>query len=117
MATEPAFTESEISKQEAQSKAFLKRELLWATIASKHFHAVTEAFLMPSEKPSPNLPMLLVLETPAGRIVYRLSEDELTSGLFDHLQKRPNDGKPAEDKIGTLWQLAQSCTFSDPAAN
>lgn len=83
------------------------RELLWAVIASRSWPAC----LMPPARPSPNLPMLLVLDTPAGRLAYRLSYDELASGLFDHLEQRQNDGHAADDKLGTLLALAHGCTL------
>ena len=82
----------------------LTRELLWATHASYRWPSC----LMAPAKPQPAFPALLVIDTPVGRVVYRLTAEELESGLYAHLGDiRPNDKKPADDKIGVLWQLAQ----------
>lgn len=84
------------AKQEA-----ISRELCWASIGSR----IWPSFLMPNATKQQNYSWLLVLETPRGRLVYRLADDELTA--FDHLErKRENDGKPHADKLATLLWLA-----------
>lgn len=51
-----------------------------------------------------NFPAVLMLKTPAGWLAWRLSDEELP--LFDHLEKRPNDGTQQEDKEAVLLHLA-----------
>ena len=81
------------------------RELAWATI-------IVRIGIWPSWKSKPRVPQtrfpwLLNIDTPAGRIVYRLSKEEHDQ-LFEDLVERPNDGEVCgkDDKIARLLLLA-----------
>jgi hypothetical protein len=51
---------------------------------------------------------LFVLDGPLGRVVYRITAEEMESGLFDHLGDiQPNDHRGAADKIMVFDQLAR----------
>jgi len=78
----------------------ITRELCWASIASRFWPSC----LMPPKLAQLNYPFICVIETPAGRIVYRVSTEELP--LFEHLQRRANDGADQADKSATLLALA-----------
>lgn len=87
-------------KQEA-----VAREMAWVAI-------VVRAGLWPAWLSAPRVrqsgfPWLLHLETPAGRLVYRLAADEQLE-LFPNLKERPNDGAACtgDDKIARLLHLA-----------
>lgn len=77
------------------------RELCWASIGTR----LWPSFLMPNARPQPNYDWLLAIESPAGRLVYRVANDELAA--FDHLERRDtNDGVPSVDKFAALLTLA-----------
>lgn len=81
------------------------RELLWVAIAVRA--GVWPAWRSLPRKPQQNFPELLHLETPAGRIVYRLASAELP--LFADLELRENDGEECTgmDKLSRLQMLAE----------
>lgn len=76
------------------------RELLWVSIASR----IWPAFLARANVAQKNWPLVCLIDTPAGRLAYRVSDDERP--LFAHLEQRENDGAPADNKIATLHALA-----------
>lgn len=89
----------------------ISRELVWAAAASR-LMTMWDCKLMKPRVEQENFPCLLVLDTPVGRMVYRLTEEEWKQfrkdGLADHLGPiQENDGKQADDKFLVLAQLAQ----------
>lgn len=80
------------------------RELLWVAIACRA--GIWPAWRSDPAKPQKTFPELLHISTPAGRIVYRLAVEEIP--MFEHLEKRPNDGEPCSggDKMARLLHLA-----------
>ncbi len=85
----------------AVSKAAITRELLWAAIGSQ----IWPAYLAEPRKPQENFPYILCLNTPAGLMVYRVSDEELP--LFDHLDRRGIEERESGDKWAILHALAQ----------
>jgi hypothetical protein len=82
----------------------IARELAWVAI-------VVRAKLWPAWISIPRLlqggfPYILNIETPAGRLIYRLAEAEID--MFRDLDERPNDGMGggAADKLAILTHLA-----------
>lgn len=78
----------------------LAREMCWAAIGSR----IWPAYVMPPRIHQDNYPLVCVMVTPAGRIAYRVREDEVD--LFAHLERRPNDGTVSENKVAVLMALA-----------
>lgn len=80
----------------------LNRELLLVAVLSR----VWPAHLAPPRKPQQMFPFIVCLHSPAGHLVWRVSEEELS--LFDHLERRANDAKDytAGDKMALLLLLA-----------
>ena len=78
------------------------RELCWAAIGSR----LWPSFITAPSKPQKSFPWLLCIDSPAGRLVYRLSEEERE--MFTHLEERENDGVPCSggDKQARLLHLA-----------
>ena len=76
------------------------RDMCWAAIASR----VWPARLMPPRIPQQSFPYVLIIDTPAGPISYRVRTDETT--LFEHLTVTENDGVLTEDKDAVLLALA-----------
>ncbi len=80
------------------------RELLWVAIVCRD--GIWPAWRSAPRKPQKMFPELLHLETPAGRIVYRLAVEEIQ--MFEHLELRENDGVKCSggDKMARLLHLA-----------
>ena len=80
----------------------IDRELLLVAILTH----LWPAHLAPPSKPQRAFSHVLHIETPAGRLCYRLTEDELP--LFDHLSTwtKP-DPTPQDDKIAVLSVLSK----------
>lgn len=94
-------TERAARSREA-TKAAIARELLYVGILARLWPSYVTDAVKPEQ--NPHLPYLLVVETPAGTIVWRLTAEEVA--FFDHLPIRQNDGFQADDKIGVLYALA-----------
>ncbi len=64
------------------------------------------AWISPPKVEQSGMPYILHLETPAGRLVYRLRPDEMDP--FRDLSERPNDGLGGgvAEKLGILTHLA-----------
>lgn len=95
-------TEKALASREA-TKAAVARELMLVSCLSR----VWPAHLCQPLKPQPLLKRLVCLHTPGGRLVWRLSDDELP--LFSHLQDAPNDAPKdtgATGKLAVLLTLA-----------
>ena len=96
--TVPASVRADRSRE--ATKQALARELAYAGILARFWPSyITEPL-----KPQPGFPFLLCIETPAGLLAWRVTEDEIEG--FKHLTCRPNDGRKAEDKVPTLLALA-----------
>ncbi len=80
------------------------RELLWVAIACRE--GIWPAWRSDPRVPQKTFPELLHIDTPAGRIVYRLALEEIP--MFEHLEKRENDGAVCTggDKMARLLHLA-----------
>ena len=78
----------------------LMREMCWASIVSRFWPSC----LMPAAVEQQNFPFICAIDTPAGRIAYRVHTDELP--LFAHLERKPNDGREATSKLAALLLLA-----------
>ena len=87
----------------------LVRELALAAIVARM--GIWPAWRSFPTKPQKLFPELLNLETPAGRIVYRLTAEEVE--MFGFLERRPNDGASctAGDKMARLLILVQRQDF------
>lgn len=59
--------------------------VLLASILSR----VWPSWVSPPLRPDGKFPKIVCIESPAGRLTYRLAEDELSA--FEHLDERPND--------------------------
>jgi len=99
-------TKSATERMEIARSAHLDtmtREMLWATIASR----VWPSFLAPTLKPDEKFVAVLCIDSPAGRIAYRVTQEEYDM-LRGHLELHDNDRiecSPA-DKIARLLHLA-----------
>lgn len=84
-------------------KMSLTREILWATIASR----IWPSFLAPALRPDDKFFAVLCIDSPAGRIAYRVTQDEYDM-LRGHLGLHDNDGVECSpvDKISRLLHLA-----------
>lgn len=78
----------------------VKRELRWVSIASRFWPSC----LMPPRNAQSAYPWICIIDSPAGRIAYRVSAEEVP--LFDHLKRKRNDGVEARPKLDTLTALA-----------
>ncbi len=81
----------------------ITRELLWAAIGSR----IWPAFItLPWKRQTGEFTHMLCIDSPAGRIAYRLRADELP--MFEHLPRKENDGLEcgAGDKLSRLLHLA-----------
>ena len=91
-----------MERSRERTKAVVARELLYAGILARLWPSwITTPTKV---KQNPAFPLLLCIETPAGLLVWRLSEAE--SVFFDYVERRANDGRPADHKEGTLYALA-----------
>lgn len=82
----------------------IARELAWVAIVVRS--GLWPAWLSVPRRPQSSFLYVLNIETPAGRLIYRISEVEFA--LFSQLEERPNDGLGggAADKLGILTHLA-----------
>ena len=96
----PTSATERMDSARAVKQETVTRELCWASIASRFWPAC----LMKPRIEQLNYPFLCAIETPAGRIVYRVSLEELP--LFEHLERKPNDGADQTDKAAALLALA-----------
>ena len=82
----------------------IARELLWVAIACRE--GIWPAWRSAPAKPQKTFPELLHIDSPAGRIVYRLAAKEIP--LFEHLEFRENDKVDCSggDKMARLLHLA-----------
>lgn len=85
------------------TKSALTRELVLVAILSR----IWPSYLCPPRRPDARFPWLVVLETPADPLVWRVSDEE--AALFSHLDRRTTnakvDGSPL-DKMATLLLMA-----------
>jgi hypothetical protein len=82
------------------AKDAITRELCWAAIGAR----IWPAHLAPPRTPQQSFTWLHHLDTPAGRIVYRVTDEELP--LFDHVLRVKYDDTPSGDKLAILHALA-----------
>ena len=78
------------------------RELLYAAILSR----LWPSFRTKPERDDPKFPQVLCIDTPAGRIAYKLTSDDLDG--FEHVTEwRDRDDAPcsATDKLARLLDL------------
>ena len=90
------------SAREAK-RAAMAREVMWVAIGSR----IWPTYLFRPSKPQPSFPVMVCIQSPAGDICYRLTEDELS--LFEHVTDRREVGPKdyaADDKIAALLHLA-----------
>jgi len=80
------------------------REMAWVSIVVRA--KLWPAWLSVPRKPQANMPYILNLDTPAGRLIYRIRDTEFE--MFSHLPERPNDGVQCgyEQKMAILSLLA-----------
>lgn len=96
----PASTRAERSRQ--ATKYVTARELLYAGVLARLWPSYITTPIEPRRNPS--FPWLLCVETPAGLLVWRLTDDEVV--FFDYVTRKDNDGRKSENKEGTLYALA-----------
>lgn len=96
-------TQERIEGARNATKAALNRELVLVSILSR----LWTAHLCPPLKADTRFPWLVCLHTPAGPLVWRVSDEEVA--LFGHLDRSANDA-PADssplDKMATLLLMA-----------
>lgn len=82
----------------------ITRELAWVAIVCRA--GIWPAWISQPAKRQTGLPYLLNIESPAGRLVYRIAEEEIA--MFELLAERPNDGEACDksDKMARLLHLA-----------
>jgi hypothetical protein len=82
----------------------LARELLWVAIVCRE--GIWPAWRSAPAVPQKTFPELLHIDSPAGRIVYRLAVEEIP--MFEHLELRDNDHEECTggDKMARLLHLA-----------
>ncbi len=83
----------------------IARELAWVAIVVRS--GLWPAWISPPRRDvQTNFPYVLNIETPAGRLVYRIRDTEFE--MFSHLKERPNDGLGGgwDDKLTILTHLA-----------
>lgn len=91
-----------MERSRERTKTVVARELLYAGILARLWPSWMTTPRHPKQNPS--FPYLLCIETPAGLLVWRLTENE--SIFFDWVVRQDNDGRTAEDKEGALYALA-----------
>ncbi len=92
----------------AVSKAAVTRELLWAAIGAR----IWPSYLAEPRKPQEMFPYILCIESPAGLLVYRVSDEELP--MFERLERRGPQESDGCDKWATLHALAQDGWTDSP---
>ncbi len=100
-------TQSATERLEAARKVkddAIARELAWVAIAVRA--GIWPAWLSLPRVQQSSFLYILNIETPAGRLIYRISEVEFD--LFRQLDERPNDhiGGGAAEKLAILTHLA-----------
>lgn len=102
MAPKPLSATERMARSRETTKAVVARELIYAGVLSR----VWPSYITTPNKlrNNPSFPYLLCVKSPAGLLVWRLTEDEAI--FFDWLEERPNDGADSEDKAATLYALA-----------
>ena len=78
----------------------ITREMCWVSVATR----IWPSYVMEPRVQQVNYPLVAVIQSPAGTMMYRVRTDELP--LFEHLAKRPNAGEPHQDKTAILLALA-----------
>lgn len=91
-----------MERSRQRTKTVMARELLYVGILARLWPSWLTTPLR--AKANPAFPYLLGIETPVGVLVWRLTENEAL--FFDYVAQADNDGRPAEDKEGTLYALA-----------
>jgi len=98
------YTATELKERSREvTKAAVARELMLVSCLSRFW----PAHLCEPSKPQPTFKRLVCLHTPAGHLVWRVSDDELP--LFAHLDLQANDAPKAmgsTDKLATLLLMA-----------
>ena len=91
-----------MERSRERTKAVVARELLYAGILARLWPSwITTPTKV---KQNPAFPLLLCIDTPAGFLVWRLTEHE--ADFFDYVTRLDNDGRAADDKESTLYALA-----------
>ena len=102
--TEQSATERLEAARKVKDDA-IARELAWVSIVVKA--KLWPAWLsVPRRDVQTNFPYVLNIETPAGRIIYRIRDTEFH--MFSFLKEQPNDGLGGgwADKLAILSHLA-----------
>ncbi len=83
-------------------RSVIDRELVLVAVLSR----VWPSHLAPPLKPQQTFKWIVCIHSPAGPMVWRVSDEELS--LFDHLERSANDAKDytAGDKLALLLLLA-----------
>jgi hypothetical protein len=82
----------------------IARELAWVAIVVRA--KLWDAWISIPRLNQTGFPYILNIETPTGRLIYRLAESEMD--MFRDLEERPNDGKGGgwAEKLAILTHLA-----------
>lgn len=94
-------TERMARSREATKRAFI-REMLMAGILARLWPSYITA--CDPRYPNAEYPELLCIDTPAGKLVWRLGTDE--AAAFEHLARRDREGEAATDRTPVLQALA-----------
>lgn len=90
-----------MERSRQRTKIVVARELLYVGILARLWPSWLAKPLKP--KANPAFPHILCIDTPAGLLVWRLTDEEVE--FFDYVDRRENDGRSAEDKEGALYAL------------
>lgn len=102
MAPKTMSATEKMERSRERTKTVVARELLYAGVLARLWPSWVTAPIRP--RINPKFPWLLCVDTPAGLLVWRLTDEEVP--FFDYVDRKANDGRPAEDKEGTLYALA-----------
>ena len=109
MANPHPYTESQTTSERLEASRKVKtdaiaREIAWAAIVVRS--GLWPAWVSVPKVDQTTFPYILNIDTPAGRLIYRLRAEELD--MFRGLQILPNDGLGGgwDEKLGILTLLA-----------
>ncbi len=91
-------TTEKMEQARRNTRASMARELLYGVIFSR----LWPAWLHPTD--NAEYPYILVVESPAGRLTWRVAVDEFA--LIEHLEQRQRTTQRAADRMPILLHLA-----------
>lgn len=90
-----------MERSREQTKRMATRELLYAAV----FARLWPSYLAEVRPANDSYPVILCVESPAGRLTWRISSEELPY-FEEWLKTTPNAGERAEDRTPVLMALS-----------